>query len=341
MEITITDLIVGLLTGLIIAIILYLYGKEKGMSEALKNPTLIYPNIPDITIVGKYRIPNQTPEQIVTGLNKWLLFSGYGHAVFPNVVRLIRIAEPEEARKKKKALEKLQFLRDGVPEELTLFLSPSSEENSLDVEARCVPVMYTKMGQYVQFLFPRSSVDDARRLCTEFMTSTMHILQAKILRGPEAESSICPVGHFDFLYNTPTENNVNKRAHELIGSAAKSILLTGWIDREFIGDIENARNRGINIRIITKSPEGSDKIVREDFKRLLEVVGKNNIKLNSRCHDRFLVCEHKCIVGSMYYVDASKTRFESAIYTDDTNILEKLIEHFERIWKDSSSITPT
>ncbi|MEM3588219.1 MAG: phospholipase D family protein, partial [Candidatus Jordarchaeaceae archaeon] len=319
----------------------YFYGKEKGFSEAVKNPTLIYPNIPDITIVGKYRIPKQTPEQIVNKLNNWLLLNGFAFEIFPNVVKLVLAREPEEARKKKKSLEKLQFFRDGFPEDLTLFLSQSKDENWLDVEAMCVPVMHRKMGQCVQFLFPRSSVDDARRLCIDFMKSTMHILGAEVLREPEPESSTYPTSHFDLLYNTPTGNNANKKAHELIESTAKRVLLTGWVDREFIGDLENARKRGTEVRIITKSPEGSDKTVKEDFKRLLVVIGKSNIKLNSRCHDRFLICDNKCLIGSMYYTEASKTRFESAIYTDDSNITNKLIEHFERIWRDPSSIAPT
>jgi hypothetical protein len=332
--------ILGLLSGLIIALVLYAYGEKRGRLEALKTPNLIYPDIPDITIIGKYRIPNQTAEQLVASLRQWLLFNGFGAASFPNMVRLVHVNEPEEARKKKKYLDKLQFFRDGLPEDLTLLLSPSGEGNTLDVEARCVPYMYRKMGQNVQFLFPRTSVDDAKRLCKEFIQNTMQILQAQMLEEPEAESRIRPFEHFDFLYNSPTDNNINKKAHELMANTSKQILITGWVDREFIGDVENAKKRGANVRLITKSPEGSDKIIREDFKTLLETVGKDNVRLNSRCHDRFLVCENKCMVGSMYFTDASKTRFESVIYTDNKGILENILEHFERIWKDAHSTVP-
>jgi hypothetical protein len=331
----------GLFFGLYVALVTYQYGKGRGRDEAIKSPNLIYPNLPDITIIGKYRVPKQTPEQMINRLSQWMIFNGYRHATFPNVVRMIRVVEPEEAQKKKKLGDKLQHIRDGNPEDLTLFLSPSNEEDSLDVEARCLPTMYRKIGQNFQFLFPRSSIDDARILCSEFMNSTMHILQAKTLMNPRTESSICPVGRFGFLYNTPTENNVNKKAHELIQAAAKQIVVTGWIDREVIGDLENAKSRGVSVRLITKNPEGSDKIVREDFARLILTIGKDNIKINSRSHDRFIVCDFNCLIGSMYYTDASKTRFESVIYTDDNGIIEKLLEHFERIWKDNYSKPPS
>jgi hypothetical protein len=341
MAISISDVIVYSLSVLFfVAIGVYAYGEKRGRSNALKTPNLIFPNIPDITIIGKYQVSNKTPEQLVTSLGEWLNFNGFAAVVFPNMIKLKHVYEPEEARKKKNALDKLQFFRDGIPEDLTLFLSSQAENNMLNVEARCVPFMYRKMGQNVQFLFPRTSVDDAKRLCKEFMQSTMQILQAKTIQEPEAESNIRPIEHFSFLYNSPTENNINKKAHELLSNATRQILITGWVDREFIGDIENAKKKGANIRLITKSPESSDKIIREDFKRLLEIVGKENIRINSRCHDRFLICEHECIVGSMYYTDASKTRFESVIYTDNKGILESLLDHFERIWRDTYSTIP-
>lgn len=116
--------------------------------------------------------------------------------------------------------------------------------------------MHRKMGQNIQFLFPRQSIEDARRLCTDFMKGTMHILGAKVIREPEPESKTRSMRYLDFLYNTPTENNINRRIHEMLKDAAKRVLLVGWVDREFIGDISNAKKRGVEVRIVTKSRTG-------------------------------------------------------------------------------------
>jgi len=153
-------------------------------------------------------------------------------------------------QKRKTILDKLKLLRDGYPYELTLYLTPSSEEDFLEVEARCLPVMHRKMGQGVQYAFPKSSVEDAQRLCKDFMKGTMCILNAKTITEPFVESTIFSIKKFEFLYNTSTQNQINKKAHILIEKAKKQILITGWIDREFLGDLENAKKRGVNVMMI-------------------------------------------------------------------------------------------
>jgi hypothetical protein len=331
--------ILGALTFLLVAMLTYLYGKFRGSSEKLKDPTVAYPNLPDITIVGKYRVPIQTTEELANRLRDWMISNAFRYQAFPNVLKMRSVYETAEMLKKKSFFDKLKLFRDGFPEELTMLLYPSPLKNTIIVDVICTPYMYRKMAQNVQFLFPKTSIDDAKTLCTQFIKDTMHILGADTIVEPKAKAEICPVENFEFLYNTPTESAINKKAHELIQIASKQILLAGWVDREFIGELENAKGRGLDVRLITKSTEGSNKLVREDFNRL-KVLGKQNIKLNKRFHDRFLVCDNNCIIGSMYYTDASKTRYESVVLTDNIAVIEKLKEHFERIWKDRESISP-
>jgi sugar-specific transcriptional regulator TrmB len=255
----------------------------------------------------------------------------------PNFVRIERVLEPSAAAKKKNHFEKLMLTRDGFPDELTMRLSKSAyDEEFLDVEVRCLPVMYSKLAQGVQFIFPKSSKEDAQRYCEDFIENTMCMLGAETLIKPHVAASVSQIHHYDFMYNTPNQNSINDKAHDMINGCSKQILLIGWIDREFIGEFENAKTRGVSIRVITKSPEGSDKTIREDFERLL-TFGKDNVKLNSRAHDRFLICDDACILGSPYFTQSSKTRYESAIHTDDENVVKGLVSHFERIWNDKSS----
>jgi hypothetical protein len=157
---------------------------------------------------------------------------------------------------------------------------------------------------------------------------------------PYIESRTNAIRKTDFLFNTPSESNINKKAHELMANSKIRIQLVGWIDRGFLGDLSNAKSRGVEIKVITKSADASDKIVKDDFARLLKNFDKNSIRINPRFHDRFLVCDNTAIIDSMYFVDASKTRYESDVFTDDENVISELINHFKRIWDDANAKPP-
>jgi sugar-specific transcriptional regulator TrmB len=321
-----------------VILLFYNYGKRKGGEEILRQPNLVYASLPDVTLLGRYRIRKQPDEEITKTLNDCLRLRGFVARSLPNIVKVTRVLEPPNAAKKKDHFEKLRLMRDGFPDELTLRLSKSADgEEFLDVEATCLPIMYSKLAQGVQFMFPKPSVEDAQRYCGDFIEETMRILNAEILIKPHTAASILQVHHFEFIYNTPNQNEINDKAHELIVDSSKQIMLTGWVDREFIGELESAKARGVTVKVITKSPEASDKTIKEDFKRLLQAFGKDKVRLNPRAHDRFLVCDDACILGSLYFTQSSKTRYESAIYTDDENIVNGLTSHFERIWNDKNS----
>jgi hypothetical protein len=335
----------GLIVILVILIILALilislyYGIRMGVQQTLSQPNMMHPSLPEVTILGKYIIPLQTTEEIVKKLRDWLAMKGYLAVSFPNIVEINLVRTPPQAAKKKDYFDKLRLTRDGVPASITLNISHyDPDPNFLELEATCLPVMHNKLGQMVQFAFPESSVKDAQRQCKDFMASTMSILEAKVLVAPYVEYISAQEPKVEFIANIPSQCDINKKAHELIANAKTRILLTGWIDREFLGDIEDARVRGVEVKVVTRSTEGSDKTVREDFKRLLTILGKN-VRINSRLHDRFLLCDNECILGSIYYVGASKTRFESAVYTDAENVISQLEKHFLEIWNDVDSKT--
>jgi hypothetical protein len=335
-------IIIGFILVILLSVLLSIsYGEGKGVQKTLSLPNMRRPSLPEVTILGKYLIPLQSTEQMVNTLRDWLMSNGYLPFGYPNVVKIYRVKVPPQAAKAKSYFDKLRLTRDGLPAEMTLNIRPyDPDPNFSEVEATCLPVMHNKLGQEVQFLFPESSVKDAQRRCKDFMADTMCVLGAKVLAAPYIEDISAQKPKLEFFANILTQSDINKKAHELMAKAKTRIHLTGWIDREFLGDIEDARTRGVEVRVVTKSPEASDKTVREDFKRLSDIFGKN-VKINSRVHDRFLLCDKDCIIGSIYYVGASKTRFESAVYTDAENVVNEMEEHFSKIWNDVDSKTLT
>lgn len=337
----VTILVLGILIGAIFVIVSYIYGKSKGSEETLKRPDIEYPSLHDVTVLGKYSIPNQTNEQIIQVLSNWLTLEGYTASSFPNLIEIWHVRTPPQAQKKKNYFDRLALTRDGVPAKLTLNMHSSiSGASTIEIDTICLPIMFNKLGQLTQQAFPKSSVEDAQRQCKDFTTNALCILNAEVLVSPYVESKPAVSKNMEFLYNTPSQGNINKKAHELIRNSRSTINLAGWVDREFLGDLESAKARGIEVKVITKSTEASDKIVKDDFGRLLKVFGKENIRINSRFHDRFLICDGNVIIGSIYYVDASKTRYESAICTDERDTVDGLISHFKRIWEDANSKPP-
>jgi len=330
----------AVLVGIIVAIASFLYGKWKGSQQALKKPNIVYPNIHEITVLGKYSIPNQSTEKIGDSLTNWANREGYSLRSFPNVIEILNVTIPPQASKKKNYFDRLALTRDGVPQQLTLNLYPSTSGTTIEVDTICLPVMYNKLGQLIQQAFPKSSVEDAQRQCKDFTTNAMCILKAEVLTTPDIESAIVVPRITEFLYNTPVQNNINKKAHELIANAKSRVFLTGWVDREFLGEFEKAKLKGLAIRIITKNPDSSDRLIKDDYERLLKIFGRESIRINSRFHDRFLICDNSVIIGSMYYVDASKTRYESVVITTEENIVNGLVNHFQQIWDDVSSKSP-
>jgi hypothetical protein len=331
----------AILIGLIAVIISYIFGKFRGSQDALRRPEYTSPSLRDVTILGKYRMPLQTNEQIIKSVWKWLNVDGYSINGSPNLIEILRIRFPTQAEKKKDYFDKLRLTRDGVPAQLTMNIHSSTTENSMiEISTICLPIMYDKLGQGVQYSFPKASVDDAQRRCKDFTANIMCILNAEVLVAPYVESSTSAMKNLELLINTPSQNNINKKAHELIAGSKIKIRLVGWIDREFLGDLESAKARGIDIKVITKSADSSDKIIKDDFGRLLKIFGKDSVRINSRFHDRFLICDNSSIIGSMYFVDASKTRYESDTLTNDETVINGLLDHFNAIWKDTNSKPP-
>ena len=335
-DFVLTAVLVSLI-WIIITMILWQYAKVKGGQEALKYPNFVYPSLSEITILGKYQMPARSSQEIQEELRQYLPVTDYVVASTPNNIRIFNRRGSLDP--KKEYFKKLQTTRDGVPDQLFLQISRERENIQL-VNATCIPIMARKLGQQVQFLFPKQSVEDAQLQCRLFMDRIMSTIGAETLVPPYAESSVLKLRKLEFLFNTLKENRINERVHEMMIGSRQRIYVTGWIDREILGDLENAKSRNVEVRIITKDPAGSDRLVKQDFKRLITEMGFKNIKLSPRFHDRFLICDESCLIGSPYFTTASKTRFESALFTDDSNIVNSLVSHFELIWNEKDSVNP-
>jgi hypothetical protein len=332
-------ILLSTLICLIVAIIAYVYGKINGNKEALLQPNWVYPKISDITILSKYSIPFKTNEQISRSLSE-ANYNIRGYYIFTSK-NLIEIHRKKSNGKTKDYFKSLETTRNGIPDSLTLRLSPISNNSKLEVATTCLPVMASKLGQMAEQKFAKSNVEDAQRFCKDFTMDVMCILDGKPIILPYVESETHENVSSTFLYNTPSKNMINQEVHNILTKANNRIFLTGWVDREFLGDLESAKEKGVQIKIITKNPQSSDKLVKDDFERLFNIFNKNEIRINSKFHDRFIICDSQLIIGSMYFVDASKSRYESVLTTSDSNILMAITEHFQRIWDDVNSKQPS
>jgi hypothetical protein len=79
----------------------YNYGKRKGGEEIVRQPNLVYVSLPDVTLLGRYRIRKQPDEEITRTLNCCLVSMGFLAHSLPNIVRVRRVLEPPNASSKK------------------------------------------------------------------------------------------------------------------------------------------------------------------------------------------------------------------------------------------------
>jgi len=343
MEFT-TDVLLLLFAIYFLAILVsYYFGFSKGEKSLRARSDLIRPSLKDVTIRGKYQIEKTSIKEISEKIQNYFL--SYPSLIFAvgrtgeNCLLIRRVISMEKG---KKYFKRLLEMRDGIPAEMYLFFS--KEDDSILIDAVSRPVMYYKITQQVKLDYEFSSIEEAQEECKIFMNQILKgVLGAEIKEQPQPESHMKAFEEIELLYNTPSENKINKKVHELILDAKRRILIAGWIDREFLGDLEKikSKRKNIEIRVITKDPSGAaDKTVKLDFKRLINTIEPKNVRINSRFHDRFVISDHKCIIGSMYFTSASKIRYESTVYTNIRNIIDELEVHFERIWNDIESKHP-
>lgn len=158
----------------------------------------------------------------------------------------------------------------------------------------------------------------------------------------EANEKLSKIEHH-LITNTPEEHQLTEKIKRLIDNAKRELLLAGWVDTEFLEEIKKAKERDVEIKIITKTPdEKSPKAAKTAFPRLTNILGKENIGLNKTLHSRVLVVDDEfCMIGSAdFTTHSAKTNFESAIFTNNPKLIDDAKTHFYEIWNDSDTKHP-
>ena len=322
---------------LLICVLLVYLGYDMGHNQGEKSlrarSDLIRPSLREVQVEGKYLMDSLSLEEIRNKLlNSVDILAGYASYISGNRIVLRNKSVLVE---RKEYFKKMEETRHGIPRELALFFNERLG-NKYEVETLCLSMMYFKITQQVKLDYIKSDIEDAQESCIKFTKEVMNCLNAKVLKEPNIKSIDKKIVT-NFIYNTPKDNYINDKAIKIIQEAKYEILYCGWIDRTFLGLLEKAKEKGVNIKIITKDPASSDKLIKEDYQRLIKGF-KENLKKNQLFHDRFILSEDKLIIGSMYLTSSSRTRYESGIYTEDFMLIEEAKKHFELIWNDLNSL---
>ncbi len=299
------------------------------------------PGLRDVTVRGTYRTQKRSIRVFTKKLKDYFKSSGSSEfAAEKDGENRIVIRRLVKEGKEEERLRELAGLNDVVPAEM--FLSFSTEDNETVIDAECRPGMYLKITSYGQSGFEASSVKQAQEGCSQFMNRVLvEALGAAPVRGPEPEL-VRALEETVLIRNTPAESQINEKIRDLILNAKQKILVADWIDRELFRYLKNAKGKRkrLEVRVITKDPRGAGKAVKLNLDRLSKIVSPVNVRVNSRFSDRFIVCDTTCIIGSPSLASAGKTRYESAICTNDPNVVRGLETHFEEIWNDEKSKRP-
>jgi len=311
-------------------------GKGFGAGSGLTKPGLR-----DVTVRGTYRTQKRGMRNLTKKLKDYFKSSGSSEfAVEKDGESRIAIRRLVNEGKEEERLRELAGLNDVIPAEM--LLSFSAEDNETVIDAECRPGMYLKISRYVQSDFEASSVKQAQEGCGRFMNRVLvEALGATPVRGPQPES-VSTLEETVLVRNTPSESQINEKIRDLILNAKLKILVADWIDRELFRYLKNikGKRKRLEVRVITKDPRGAGKAAKLDLERLSKIVSPANVRVNPRFHDRFIVCDATCIVGSPSLASTGKTKYESAICTNDPNVVKGLETHFEEIWNDEKSKRP-
>ncbi len=318
------------------AVFAYYYGVSKGEKSLMARGDLVRPSLRELQIEGLYRIKKGNLDHIYEELLKNLPVYKLQYSIsrFGNRIDLInkRITRTSVGDIKG-YFQSLEKIRAGIVFQMELLFT--SINNHYEIETICRPALYYSIAQNVQFDFLQSHVEDAQESCILFTKEVINSLNVEIIKQPSVRKEKDKPA-LTLYTNSPKNSDINLKAENMIKGVKYEIIYCGWIDRTFLGLLEKAQDRGVKIRIITRDPQGSSKMVRTDFKRLKNSF-KENVKINHLVHDRFLLCDESALIGSMYLTDDSKIRYESELYTEDSIVVGKIQQHFESMWEDSNT----
>jgi len=195
-DINIIYLLLGIsMTTVIASIVLYF---STGI-VLVPQQGFIRPDLHRLVFVGKYSIPKKTIDKICSEVSKFLN-SSYPVTIDYLVVQLPRGAEfTKNVTRLSKLKSKDHFeiyvdglkrTRSGFPISLK-FNIIDENENSYIIESSCVPAMYRKISQDIEWQYMEHHIEDAEIQCRDFTRSLfIGVLGGKELEEPSARPRI-------------------------------------------------------------------------------------------------------------------------------------------------------
>jgi phosphatidylserine/phosphatidylglycerophosphate/cardiolipin synthase-like enzyme len=235
--------------------------------------------------------------------------------------------------------------KSSAPSKIRISLDEKIDGTILSV--LCLPSMYTKMTQIKEYEEQKFSIFEIKSAileCQEFVLAIFHgSLGCKIIEDPHPKKLV-ETKSYEFLKNTKEERELTKRILSSLPDAKKEVYICGWIGQTIIPVVKTLKNRGVIIKVITKTP--SEETAGRGYKdkatamgQLTDVLNKEDIRLVPTCHGRFIIIDDDNIfVGSMDMDSESfDQREECAIWSDDPSLVIRAKVCFEELFKSGKS----
>ena len=308
-------------------------------------------------------------KEIHNELNKYLspiadipswIFKKYGNTLIFRVnYKLLYIEFELASSKKKKGIETLsqefdknieayfETVENRVSREPdTIFINIlKCDENGCEIEVECLPTLYRKISQLGEKDIDEYQIQDAYITCERFLR-TIFVGGLSGTAISEQKMAISKP-RVQLLINDVSNREITEKLNEMLDGATAQILIFGWMGTIFLKKLQELKQKGVEIKLIT----GSIKGIRQDLmrkekekaiKELISIIGKDHISIKPEFHGRAIIVDNKALIGSMDLDSYSLTgtRIEFAMYTEDPEIVRRLRNYFNKTftpWKEEQN----
>ena len=232
--------------------------------------------------------------------------------------------------------KKLKTRLSNLPMSLYVFVT-NTEENGCSCDIQCFPTLYQKLNMKVVKEASEFEIQDAYLTCRRFLKSIFESGLSATFVTEKIRKVSKPA--IDFLINDISNRQLAEKVETMLSETTGEILIIGWVGTILLKKLKELKEKGVEVKVIT----GSVKSIRQDpmrkekeraMKKLINIIGKENISIKPEFHGRAIVVDNKALVGSMDLDSYSLTgvRTEFATYTEDPEIVRTLRKYFKGIF---------
>ena len=295
----------------------------------------------------------------IADIPSWIFVKHGNTLIFRVNYKLLYIGFELRRSKKKKGIEMLsqeydknikayfETLKNRVNSEPdTIFINIlKCDENGCEIEVECLPTLYRKISQLEEKDIDEYQIQDAYITCERFLRT---IFVGGLSGTSISEQKIAiPKPKVQLLINDVSNREITEKLNEMLDGATAQILIFGWMGTIFLKKLQELKQKGVEIKLIT----GSIKGIRQDLmrkekekaiKELISIIGKDHISIKPEFHGRAIIVDNKALIGSMDLDSYSLTgtRIEFAMYTEDPEIVRRLRNYFIKTftpWKEEQN----